>query len=147
MITRMQKYQFWVHHQDLPPFLLDLQSLGILHIEENPALVSPPADWANYQEARKALHFLESKAAFLPASENPPQALPPGKTASQALQWIKDWQNRHKALYQAQQALAEEIEMAEIWGDFSAEKLQALRDAGLQASALCPSQSTMAKEK
>ncbi|GAB4398109.1 MAG: V-type ATPase 116kDa subunit family protein [Microscillaceae bacterium] len=132
MIVRMQKYRFWVHHQEVSFFLLDLQALGILHIEEQASPMPPPPDGALYQEAKETLLFLEKKALFIPTPETQKEVQQSDEVIAQSLHWIKDWQNRQKTLYQVQQSLAEEIEMAEIWGDFSAEKLQALRAAGLQ---------------
>ncbi len=108
MITQMKKYTFLVFHRDYEAFLEQLRNLGVVHITEKAAGV------VNDEH----LQALLQKADLLK------------KTIAQG---APDQLLQEKAnIEQRIAATRKEAERMAVWGDFSAERIAELRQAGYE---------------
>lgn len=107
MISQMKKYTFLVFHRDYETFLTQLRDLGVVHITEKAAgLIEDNEDLqAALQHEDELRHLLQQGAPNQLITER-----------DEVKQRIADAQNA------AQQAA--------VWGEFDAQRIQALRDAG-----------------
>ena len=108
MITKMKKYTFLVFHRDYETFLEQLRTLGVVHVTEK----------ASGQADDKQLHELLQKADSLRktiANGAPDQLL-----------------QERTNLEQRIAATQKEAARMQVWGDFSQQRMQQLRDAGYQ---------------
>ncbi len=107
MISQMKKYTFLVYHRDYETFLTQLRDLGVVHITEKAAGLIE-----NDETLQAALQH-EDDLRHLLAQGAPNQLI---TERDEVKQRIADAQNA------AQQAA--------VWGEFDAQRIQALRDAG-----------------
>lgn len=107
MISQMKKYTFLVFHRDYETFLTQLRDLGVVHITEKAAGLIE-----NDETLQAALQH-EDDLRHLLAQGAPNQLI---TERDEVKQRIADAQNA------AQQAA--------VWGEFDAQRIQALRDAG-----------------
>ncbi len=108
MITQMKKYTFLVFHRDYEAFLEQLRNLGVVHITEKAAGV---ADDAHLQALLQKADLLKKTIA---------QGAP-----DQLLQEKANIEQRIAAT-------RKEAERMAVWGDFSAERIAELRQAGYE---------------
>ena len=108
MITKMKKYTFLVFHRDYETFLEQLRTLGVVHVTEK----------ASGQADDKQLHELLQKADSLrkTIANGAPDKLLQERTN----------------LEQRIAATQKEAARMQVWGDFSQQRMQQLRDAGYQ---------------
>ena len=106
MITQMKKYTFLVFHRDYEAFLEQLRSLGVVHITEK---ASGTAEDATLQSLLQQADRLRKTIA---------QGAP-----DQLLQEKANVESRIAATEKEAQAMA-------VWGDFSAERIEQLQQAG-----------------
>lgn len=107
MISQMKKYTFLVFHRDYETFLTQLRDLGVVHITEKAAGLIE-----NDETLQAALQH-EDDLRHLLAQGAPNQLI---TERDEVKQRIANAQNA------AQQAA--------VWGEFDAQRIQALRDAG-----------------
>ena len=106
MITQMKKYTFLVFHRDYEAFSEQLRSLGVVHITEK---ASGTAEDATLQALlQKADHLRKTIAQGAP---------------DQLLQEKANVESRIAATEKEAKAMA-------VWGDFSAERIEQLQQAG-----------------
>ncbi|MGN0235221.1 MAG: V-type ATP synthase subunit I [Paludibacteraceae bacterium] len=106
MITQMKKYTFLVFHRDYEAFLEQLRSLGVVHITEK---ASGMAEDATLQALlQKADHLRKTIAQGAP---------------DQLLQERANIESRIAATEKEAKTMA-------VWGDFSAERIEQLQQAG-----------------
>ena len=106
MITQMKKYTFLVFHREYEAFLEQLRDLGVVHVTEKAAGM---ADDAHLQE----LLAKADNARKLIAQGAPDQLL-----------------NEKAALAQRIAATQKEADRMAVWGDFSAARMEQLKQAG-----------------
>ena len=106
MITQMKKYTFLVFHRDYEAFLEQLRSLGVVHITEK---ASGTAEDATLQSLLQQADRLRKTIA---------QGAP-----DQLLQEKSNVESRIAATEKEAKAMA-------VWGDFSAERIEQLQQAG-----------------
>lgn len=106
MITQMKKYTFLVFHRDYEAFLEQLRSLGVVHITEK---ASGTAEDATLQSLLQQADRLRKTIA---------QGAP-----DQLLQEKANVESRIAATEKQAKAMA-------VWGDFSAERIEQLQQAG-----------------
>ena len=106
MITQMKKYTFLVFHRDYEAFLEQLRSLGVVHITEK---ASGMAEDATLQSLLQQADRLRKTIA---------QGAP-----DQLLQEKANVESRIAATEKEAKAMA-------VWGDFSAERIEQLQQAG-----------------
>ena len=106
MITQMKKYTFLVFHRDYEAFLEQLRSLGVVHITEK---ASGTAEGATLQSLLQQADRLRKTIA---------QGAP-----DQLLQEKANVESRIAATEKEAKAMA-------VWGDFSAERIEQLQQAG-----------------
>ena len=106
MITQMKKYTFLVFHREYEAFLEQLRDLGVVHVTEK---ATGMADDAHLQE----LLAKADNARKLIAQGAPDQLLTEKANLEQRIA------NTQK-----------EVNKMAIWGDFSAERIAQLKDAG-----------------
>ena len=106
MITQMKKYTFLVFHREYEAFLEQLREVGVVHVTEKAAGM---ADDAHLQE----LLAKADNARKLVAQGAPDQLL-----------------QEKAALESRIAATQKEVNKMAIWGDFSAERIAQLKEAG-----------------
>ncbi len=108
MITKMKKYTFLVFHRDYETFLEQLRTLGVVHVTEK---ASGQADDKQLQELLQKADSLRKTIA----NGAPDQLL-----------------QERTNLEQRIAATQKEASRMQVWGDFSQQRMQQLRDAGYQ---------------
>ena len=107
MITQMKKYTFLVFHRDYEPFLEQLRELGVVHITQ------------------KAAGLIENDEALQTALQHEDELRRLLKQGAPD-QLIAERANIEQRIADAQVA----AQQASVWGDFDAQRIQALQDAG-----------------
>ena len=107
MITQMKKYTFLVFHRDYEPFLEALRELGVVHIT---------------QKAAGLIEDDETLQAALQHEDELRRLIKQGAPD----QMIQERDAIIQRIAEAKEAAAQ----AAVWGDFDAERIQALRQAG-----------------
>ena len=107
MISKMKKYTFLVFHRDYDTFLTQLRDLGVVHITEKAAgLIEDNEDLQAALQHEDELRHLLAQGA--------PDQLVQERTAVE------------ERIAAAQEA----AKQAAVWGDFDAERIQSLKEAG-----------------
>jgi V/A-type H+-transporting ATPase subunit I len=107
MISKMKKYTFLVFHRDYDTFLTQLRDLGVVHITEKAAgLIEDNEDLQAALQHEDELRHLLAQGA--------PDQLIQERTAVE------------ERIAAAQEA----AKQAAVWGDFDAERIQSLKEAG-----------------
>ena len=107
MISKMKKYTFLVFHRDYDAFLTQLRDLGVVHITEK------AAGLIENDEALQATLQHEDELRHLLAQGAPDQLI------------------QERAAVEERIAAAQEAaRQAAVWGDFDAERIDALSNAG-----------------
>lgn len=107
MISKMKKYTFLVFHRDYDTFLTQLRDLGVVHITEKAAgLIEDNEDLQAALQHEDELRHLLAQGA--------PDQLVQERTAVE---------ERIAAAQEAAKQVA-------VWGDFDAERIQSLKEAG-----------------
>ena len=107
MITQMKKYTFLVFHRDYEPFLQQLRDLGVVHITQKAAGLIE-----NDEELQKALQQ-EDELRRLIEQGAPDQLI-----------------QERDAIAQRIEEARKEAQQVAIWGEFDAERIHALKQAG-----------------
>ena len=107
MITQMKKYTFLVFHRDYEPFLTQLRDLGVVHIT---------------QKAAGLIEDDEQLQAALQHEDDLRRLLKQGAPD----QLLAERANIEQSIADAKQAASQ----AAVWGDFDAERINALSKAG-----------------
>ena len=107
MITQMKKYTFLVFHRDYEPFLTQLRELGVVHITQKAAGLME-----NDEALQTALQHEDELRRLI--KQGAPDQMIQERTAIE--QRIAD----------AKAAM----EQASVWGEFDAERIEALWNAG-----------------
>lgn len=107
MISKMKKYTFLVFHRDYDTFLTQLRDLGVVHITEKAAGLIE-----DNEELQAALQH-EDELRHLLAQGAPDQLV------------------QERTVVEERIAAAQEAaKQAAVWGDFDAERIQSLKEAG-----------------
>ena len=107
MITQMKKYTFLVFHRDYEPFLTQLRDLGVVHITQK------AAGLMENDEALQAALQHEDELRRLLKQGAPDQLIQERAAVEQRIADAKA-----------------AMEQASVWGEFDAERIEALRNAG-----------------
>ena len=107
MITQMKKYTFLVFHRDYEPFLTQLRDLGVVHITQK------AAGLMENDEALQAALQHEDELRRLLKQGAPDQLIQERAAVEQRI---------------ADAKVA--MEQASVWGEFDAERIEALKEAG-----------------
>ncbi len=107
MISKMKKYTFLVFHRDYDTFLTQLRDLGVVHITEKAAGLIE-----DNEELQAALQH-EDELRHLLAQGAPDQLV-----------------QERTAVEERIAAAQEAAKQAAVWGDFDAERIQSLKEAG-----------------
>ena len=107
MISQMKKYTFLVFHRDYDTFLTQLRDLGVVHITEKAAGLIE-----NDETLQAALQHEDDLRRLL--AQGAPDQMIQERTAIE------------ERITAAQEAAAQ----AAVWGDFDAERIDALKEAG-----------------
>jgi len=107
MITQMKKYTFLVFHRDYEPFLTQLRELGVVHITQK------AAGRMEDDEALQAALQHEDELRRLIKQGAPDQMIQERTAIEQRIADAKT-----------------AMEQASVWGEFDAERIEALKEAG-----------------
>lgn len=130
MIVKMKRYSFLVYHKQYADFLDKLRETGVLHvieknqgIAENDALREKMLLAARIKSALKQLEKRHAKNAELATADT-------SKDGMVVLTEIEQVIKEKEFLEQKLQATEKECEQMEVWGKFSHERLNDLKNAG-----------------
>ncbi|MCD8177691.1 MAG: ATPase [Tannerellaceae bacterium] len=133
MITNMRKYAFMVYHKEYDSFLLRLRDLGVLHVQE----IRPSQDDNNLQlilSQRKRLNEVLRTLKKLRGKEENVELAPARELDKEEglalLAEIEGLQEKKTQLQTTLASLEREIDFMNIWGDFSYEDIEKLRESG-----------------
>lgn len=126
MIVKMYKYTFLVYHKEYNDFLESLQSLGILHVVDKGQALNQNIDQKEKEIAQidKAIRFLnkrESKSGLVNHNLD-------------AMKVVQDIESKQKKMAVHEQELVEArktYDRINIWGDFSLETIDKLKNENL----------------
>lgn len=137
MITNMRKYAFMVYHKEYDSFLLRLRDLGVLHVQE----IRPSQDDNNLQlilSQRKRLNEVLRTLKKLRGKENEVELAPTRELDKEEglalLSEIEGLQEKKSQLQTTLASLEKEIDFMNIWGDFSYEDIEKLRESGYKVT-------------
>jgi len=130
MIIKMKKYSFLVYHKNYTDFLNAIREIGVLHviekkegIAENDALREKMMISSRIKSALKLLAKNKPKdSTFAEASVTEPDI--------QVLYDVEEAFNLQESLYQKLQQTEKDYERMEVWGSFSHERLNELKNSG-----------------
>ena len=142
MIVKMRKYAFMVYHKEYDCFLSSLRDLGAVHIRETKSI-------ANQKELQDLLSERTRVNALLykfrkTNDENKVQALAPARDITQQealglIESIEKLQEKEARLKTEKQSHFKNISYLEMWGDFSYQTINKLKQAGYEVTFFtCP---------
>lgn len=139
MIVNMSKYAFMVYHKEYDTFLSTLRSLGVVHIQETNSIL----DNEQLQDLiaeRKRINTLMRyfKNLHGDATLSPARSL--DKKAGFALvDKIEELQDHKAQLIASKQSIEKDIAYMQLWGDFSYQNINRLKQAGYDVTFFsCP---------
>lgn len=130
MITQMKKYTFLLFHGEYESFLHSLREVGMVHITEKAAgLTDDEMLNANIALSRDLTQIIAQVEPYLPAGTAPAEAESGVDAATLIARFheLIDAQTAAKALMAETEKTAR---LMEPWGDYSAERIAALAEAG-----------------
>lgn len=130
MIVKMKRYSFLVYYKQYMEFLEKIREIGVLHVIEKPEGI---AENDNLRE--KMLLAARIKTALKQLEKRVPKdrIQAPVDTSRDGLEILKQVENalaEKETLEQKLQLTEKERERMEVWGSFSHERLQQLKEAG-----------------
>ena len=131
MITKMKKLNLLVFHRDYDEFLSQLQNLGVVHIQElesgttSEEFEQAKAKYEEYAEVLKSLDKIDDSGLIAE------KALP-FESAAQIVAFTEQQFEAEADLNRRLDAVNKDLEIAEPWGEFDAEKVKILADLGYQ---------------
>ncbi len=132
MITPMQKYDFVIHHLQYDTFLQQLQEIGVLHVaplDKNDEAYAPLREKSLMHQRITRLIALCKRLA----GDKTATGTPDITTIEEGLAVADQIEKQQKSIELAATALTaaqREEETMSVWGDFSFETIDALRNAG-----------------
>ena len=129
----MKKYAFMTYHKEYDDFLHVLRDIGVVHVTENKS-VTGDAEMQELLSIRKQIKPLSDFLQQL-NSETETVALAPARqiTKPEGLHLIEKIENlreKKAQLLVEKQTLQKDIDYMQIWGDFSYQKIEKLKEAG-----------------
>lgn len=134
MIVKMRKYSFLVYHQIYLDFLEKIREIGVLHVVEKATGVSEDEELNRKMQYSSTLKTtLTELKKYLPENENT-VLLSEEKNADGAalLNQVGNAFEKLETLNQELSAAQRELERINVWGGFSAQRIQLLQDAGYE---------------
>ena len=131
MITKMKKLNLLVYHKDYDDFLSQLQNLGVVHIQElENGTTSEEFEQAKarYEEYAEVLNSLDK----IDDSGLKAEKALPFESAAQIVAFTKQQFETESELKRKLDAVNKDLEIAEPWGEFDAEKVKKLAELGYQ---------------
>uniref|UniRef100_UPI0032169230 V-type ATP synthase subunit I n=1 Tax=uncultured Draconibacterium sp. TaxID=1573823 RepID=UPI0032169230 len=122
----MNKYTFWVYHNEYDIFLEHLQQLGILHVIEKQDNASSETDQKDAE-----LTQLEKAIQYLSKTEIPEEQTNYNLDAKATATDIINKQEKRLQLEQELNEVKKEYDTYSIWGDFSYETINKLEKENL----------------
>jgi len=130
MIVKMTKYSFLVYHKQYLEFLEQIKEIGVLHviekpegIAENDALREKMQMASRIKSALKKLELNRPKDAIL-------ALLDANRDGLAVLEEVENVLNEKEHLQQRLAQTDKERDRMEVWGNFSREQMEKLREAG-----------------
>ena len=142
MIVKMSKYAFMVYHKEYDTFLATLRDLGVVHVKTTKST----ADNENLQELvseRKRVNVLMRYFKTLNGASEDTKLAPACELDKKAglglLDKIEELQEKKVQLTVARQALEKDIAYMDLWGEFSFQNVNRLKEAGYEINFFtCP---------
>lgn len=131
MIVKMKKYAFLVFHQQYADFLEKVREIGVLHVVEKEEGVAENDLLREKMQLSAKIQktIAETEALLLP--DTPPHAAN-DTNGAELLSNFDALQQEKTKLQHAIVAQQKEAERMAIWGNFDAEKLEALKQNGYE---------------
>lgn len=130
MIVKMKRYSFLVYHRQYTQFLDKVRETGVLHVIEKPEGI------AENDELREKMQLAARvKASIIRIDKLIPKGVTPktGNTSKSGMDLLATFENKFaekESSAQKLQTAERERERMEVWGKFSHERIQQLRNAG-----------------
>lgn len=123
MIVKMYKYTFWVYHKEYHDFLEPLQQLGILHVIEKNQSLSRDIEKKETAigQINKAIQFLKKRGIEADRENHNLDAI-------KIVREIESKQKERTALEQELIEARKDYDRIRIWGDFSLETIDKLKE-------------------
>lgn len=131
MITKMKKYTFLVFHREYDAFLEKLRSVGVLHVAQKAEGIAEDENLnSRLALAQKLQKTISEAEKFLSEQSEPVQTGQINTDINALIQDLTDLQNKKQQLETDITTLQKEQRRMAVWGDFSEEKLDALKQQG-----------------
>ncbi|MDY5858293.1 MAG: V-type ATPase 116kDa subunit family protein [Porphyromonas sp.] len=133
MIKKMNKYAFLIYHQEYDAFLLYLQSLGVVHVDQHSKAVEEGVLRAHTEDRQRIAELLRRLQPWLPeqAEDSLEMARADRKVMDEAAALLEQWELCRDELEQ----IKAQIKSQELWGEFSPELVETLRSQGYRLRA------------
>ena len=143
MITKMKKYTFLVFHREYDAFLEKLRNVGVLHVAQKAEGIAEDEQLNEQlvlsQKLQKTIAEAEN---ILPEQTQPVQTGQINTDINVLMQDFADLQSQTQQLQADIAALKKEQKRMAVWGDFSEDKLNALKQQGYNLQFFtCPEKS------
>ena len=130
MIVKMKRYSFLVYHKEYDKFLEDIRELGVLHVIENkdetPEIVKEKISLIKRIDS--TLKSLKTHLGDKKPSEKIDEKLDCLELTERIDELLIDIDQNYQKLHQ----LNKEYHNQEIWGDFSVETVEKLKNSGVE---------------
>jgi len=137
MIVKMRKYSFLVYHQIYLDFLDKIREIGVLHIIEKSEGVSENESLNQQMQLSSKLKSLLRQLQTELQKDVTPKAVGAAVEGKMLMENIETQYELLESLNQKLQSAEREWERMEVWGSFSADRLQALQEAGFELRFFC----------
>lgn len=139
MIVNMSKYAFMVYHKEYDTFLSTLRGLGVVHIQETNSILDNE-QLQDLLTERKRINTLMRYFKNLHGDTTLSPARPLDKKAGLALlDKIEELQDHKAQLIASKQSIEKDIAYMQLWGDFSYQNINRLKQAGYDVTFFsCP---------
>lgn len=139
MIVKMSKYAFMVYHKEYDTFLSTLRDLGAVHIQETNSVL----DNERLQELLAERKRVNTLMRYFKNMHEGITLSPARKLDKEAglalLDKIEELQDRKAQLTASKQSLEKDIAYMRLWGDFSYQNINRLKQAGYDVTFFsCP---------
>lgn len=125
MIVPMYKYTFAVYHREYDDFLSKLASLGVVDVSINKNDVDDIV-----RSKMLLISQLTDVVKFLRTRNQPLSDIPVKRDGIEVMNEVKELQSQLEKVIHRQGLLKKELTLAEPWGDYSADLIRKIHEAG-----------------
>lgn len=143
MIEKMKKLTLLLYHREQELFVGRLRELGVVHVEENPAVDSEQL--SSFRERERRYGRTAGDLKKIAASAKTPVTASGAMDAATIADTYDSLKNQRDAAGQALASLAKEKDLLEPWGECDPQSIKRLEQAGLNLVLLQASEKKFAE--